>query len=209
MFSWRANDTSKRLYWYFGNSSRSFKEHANSNKWCLSDNFVVLHCTVLINKLFITILQCQETKWLPSNYLVSTHSGTWDYSFHLNCSLQLVRINSESSSSSNSRSSLKYSVAAFLFHIDLKKFTERHFETNWSNFPRALVCIRQAYRPLWRHYSLESELFRVETLFLHTKLETKFSPKERSFKTFWEEGDSFRPLYLPQECLMRLTRHVF
>ena len=151
MFSWRANDTSKRLYWYFGNSSRSFKEHANSNKWCLSDNFVVLHCTVLINKLFITILQCQETKWLPSNYLVSTHSGTWDYSFHLNCSLQLVRMNSESSSSSNSRSSLKYSVAAFLFHIDLKKFTERHFETNWSNFTRALVCIRQAHRPLWRH----------------------------------------------------------
>jgi len=126
MYSWRAKDTSKRLYWFFGNSSCCFTTPTNLNKLCLSDNFVVLHCTVLINKLFISVFQCQEIKWLLSKYIV--------YPFrYLKLFISrglfalLVKMKSESSSStSSSRPSLKYSVLPCLFHIYLKKSARKN-----------------------------------------------------------------------------------
>jgi hypothetical protein len=167
-----------KLYWYFGNSNCSFTAPANLNKWRFSNNFVVLHCTVLINKLFFEIFHRQETKWLLKKLPCEPIPVLETFRFML-----IIR----PSSSRWIRNSAAV-VLALLWNkvFSLVSSTSSRTKVDGKTFWSKLVEVFQTHQSrseklivLCGVFTLEGGLFWVETFFLHTKFETTFSSKER------------------------------
>jgi len=181
-----------KLYWYFGNSNCSFTAPANLNNWCLSDNFVVLHCTVLINKLFIAVFQCQETKWLLKKLPCEPIPVLETFRFML-----IIR----PSSSRWIRNSAAV-VLALLWNkvFSLVSSTSSRTKVDGKTFWSKLVEVFQT------HQSRSEKLIAFVASLLsregcselkrsfYTQNSRRHSlPRKECFKIFWEDGDSSRP----------------
>ena len=120
MYSWRAKDTWKDCIGTLEIPlvvSQHMLNRTNGVCQIILLFYIVLYWSKNFSLRFYSVRKPRDCYKIT----LSTNSGTWGVPFHVDYSSQLVKINSKSGSSSSSRSSLKYSVVSFLFHIDLNK----------------------------------------------------------------------------------------